>query len=297
MRELHAGISRIRMSPDAGPGKSSRAKDFVPGQKTGHDKNVTVFRSHVVLESRKKEVDTIITGGEAGQLPTNIRERMQVALAIQNCRGRSNTGFEILFSEKTSMEDRVKKESELGLMIKKRIKIARGLNGHLPFVLNRMLSGEEITAPAEIKAGMEYFYRLYLEMVGRIIALDSSETAHGAYLHRIQHPTDVQLEIVSDLSLTDEAREGLAVMKNLTRFADPRLIAIFADLEKAKQAHSEEIIRDQASPPKNHPIPQPSEAEVAAMKARLDALKMGTDAVHKKRRVTDELRARFGDGN
>src|ERR1035437_2058797 len=108
-----------RMSPDAGPGGSPRAKDFVPGQKTGHDKNVTAFRSHVVLESRKKEVDAIITGGEDGQFPTDITEKMQVALAIQNCRDRSNTGFEILFSDKTSMEGRIKKESELGLMIER----------------------------------------------------------------------------------------------------------------------------------------------------------------------------------
>jgi len=54
MRELHAGISRIRMSPDAGPGKSSRAKDFVPGQKTGHDKMLLYSEVMLFLKVEKK---------------------------------------------------------------------------------------------------------------------------------------------------------------------------------------------------------------------------------------------------
>jgi len=132
-------------------------------------------------------------------------------------------------------------------------------------------------------------------MATRIVALDYSEHAQSIYSHRIQHPSDVVLEAIPESALDDNQKRGIAIMRDLGKFADPRIVGIFNAIGRMLRAHSDEIIKDQAALPKNHPVPQPSEVEVAAQKARFAEMERETKEKFKGRNIMQELRDKFRD--
>lgn len=192
-------------------------------------------RGDVTEEQLAGFLESLVSGEKFRKFPERVQRCIQFAQAIQHCRDELDvdsesiyTGFEILFPEKMSMDDRIKKEAELGSAIEEGIKKARGLDGQLPSVINRILVGNEVNA-TEMEAGIEYLYDAFSIIIARIDGISGGSEKGHAHPTQLKHLLEIQLPQASDkLSLTSKERRGLDMLKKLARFADPAMIGTCA---------------------------------------------------------------------